>query len=66
MATIIRAKPGETSSSLIRRFKKQVLQDQILITLQERRFYKSRSVIKKEKKAEIERRKKKGRWSQGF
>ncbi len=66
MATIIRAKQGESAGSLIRRFKKQVLQDQILITLQERRFYKSRSVIKKEKKAEIERRKKKGRWGQGF
>jgi len=56
MATIIRAKPGEDASSLIRRFKKQVLQDQILAIVQERRFHKSPSVIKKEKKAELARR----------
>lgn len=61
MATIVQAKPGEDAGSLIRRFKKQVLQDQILTTLQERRFYKKPSVIKKEKREEIARRKRRGR-----
>lgn len=60
MATIIRAKSGESTDSIIRRFKKQVLEDQILVILQEKRFYKRPSVIKKEKKAELERRRK--RW----
>lgn len=60
MATIIRSKPGESTDSMIRRFKKQVLQDQILVIVQEKRFYKSPSVIKKERKKEIERKKKKG------
>jgi len=61
MATVVRAKAGETPDSLVRRFKKQVLQDQILISLQEKRFYKSPSVMKKEKKAEFKRRKKRER-----
>jgi len=60
MATIIQAKPGESADSIIRRFKKQVLQDQILTILQDKRFYKSPSVIKKEKKAEKERKQKRG------
>lgn len=61
MATIVRAKPGEIADSIIRRFKKQVFQDQILAILQEKRFHKSPSLIKKEKKAEFERRKRGGR-----
>lgn len=66
MATIIRAKPGEEAGSLIRRFKKQVLQDQILVTLQEKRFHKAPSVIKKERREEMERKKRRGRWGRGF
>ncbi len=60
MATVIKAKPGESTDSVIRRFKKQVFQDQILTIIQEKRFHKSPSVIKKERKAEIERKKKRG------
>lgn len=55
MATIIKSKPGEGSDSVIRRFKKQVLQDGVLTIAQEGRFYKSPSVQKKEKKKKIER-----------
>lgn len=55
MATIIRAKPGEEAHSIIRRFKKQVLQDQILTIIQEKRFHKKPSEIKKEKRKERER-----------
>lgn len=61
MATIVRAKPGEDTGSLVRRFKKQVLQDQVLTIIQDRRFHKKPSVIKREKKKEVERRKRKER-----
>jgi len=66
MATVIKARPGESTGSLIRRFKKQVLQDRILDVLQEKRFYKSPSMIKKEKRKEMERRKRREKWSQKF
>ena len=58
MPTVIKSKPGETPDSVIRRFKKQVLQDDILNIVQEKRFYKSPSVKKKEKRKRVEREKK--------
>lgn len=58
MATIIKVKPGEPADSIIRRFKKQVLQDQVLTIVQEKRFHKSPSVIKKERKNKIARERK--------
>lgn len=64
MPTIIKAKPGESAGSLIRRFKKQVVQDQIMVTVQDKRYYKSPSMKKKEKKKELERRKRKEQWFQ--
>jgi ribosomal protein S21 len=60
MATVVKAKPGEDAGSVVRRFKKQVLQDQILTILQEKRFHKSPSVIKKERKEEMARKRKRG------
>ena len=60
MATIIKSKPGEQADSVIRRFKKQVLQDQVLTIVQEKRFHKSPSVIKKERKKKIERERRRG------
>lgn len=63
MATVIKSKPGETPDSVIRRFKKQVLQDQVLSIVQEKRFYKSPSVIKKERRKEAERkRRREAKW----
>jgi len=65
MPTIIKAKPGESSGSIIRRFKKQVSQDQIMDIVQKKRYYRSPSVIKKEKKGELARRRRRDRWIQG-
>lgn len=61
MATIIRAKPGDTTSQIIRKFKKKVQQDQILAIIKEKEFYKKPSVVKKEKLIEL-RRLKRRRW----
>lgn len=58
MATIVKAGPGETTEQIIKKFKKKVLQDEILTTLKEKEFYKKPSVIKTEKLAEIRRQKK--------
>ncbi len=56
MATVIRAKPDESPDSVIRRFKKQVLNDDILGELKKREFYRKPSLERKEKMAEIRRR----------
>lgn len=53
MATIVKAKPGDTTGQVIRKFKKKVQQDQILETIKEKEFYKKPSVVKKEKLAEL-------------
>lgn len=65
MATVIKSKPGEGTDSIIRRFKKQVLQDQVLTIVQENRFHKSPSVKKKEKRKRLEREKRqRQRWQE--
>jgi len=56
MATVIKAKPDESPDSVIRRFKKQVLNDDILGELKKREFYRKPSLERKEKMAEIKRR----------
>lgn len=55
MATIVKAKPGDTTVQVIRKFKKKVQQDQILAIIKEKEFYKKPSVIKKEKLRELRR-----------
>ena len=55
MATVIRAKKDESNDSVIRRFKKQVLVDQILTLIKKRDFYQKPSEIRKERKKEVER-----------
>lgn len=55
MTTVIRAKPEESADSVIRRFKKQVLNDDILGELKKREFYRKPSLERKEKMAEIKR-----------
>jgi len=55
MATIIRAKKDEPAASVIRRFKKQVMQDQILKELKKKEYYMKPSQVRKEKKKEWER-----------
>lgn len=55
MATVIRAKKDEHPDSIIRRFKKQVLVDEILTEVRKKDYYKKPSVIRKEKNKEWER-----------
>jgi small subunit ribosomal protein S21 len=58
MPVVVKARPGDSSDQVIRKFKKKVLQDQLLTELRDREFYKKPSVKKKEKLAEFKRRKK--------
>jgi ribosomal protein S21 len=55
--TIVKAKKDEPAASIIRRFKKQVMQDQILKDLKRKEFYIKPSQIRKEQKKEWERQK---------
>ena len=55
MATVVKAKKDENTDSLIRRFKKQVLIDEVLTDVKKRDFYIKPSQIRKEKKKEIQR-----------
>jgi len=57
MATVVRKAPGESDESLIAKFRRRVLADNILFELKDREFYKPPSVIRKEKKAILKRRK---------
>lgn len=52
MAIIVKADPGDTSHQVIRKFKKKIQQEQILAKIKEKEFYKSPSVLKKERLAE--------------
>ncbi len=58
MVIVVKANPGDTTTQVIRKFKKVVQQDQILIDIKEREFYKRPSVLKSEKTAERRRRRK--------
>ncbi len=55
MATVVKAKKDESNDSVIRRFKKQVLVDQILTMIKKRDFYIKPSELRKEKKKEQDR-----------
>lgn len=61
MATVVKAGPQDTNEQLIRKFKKKVLEDEILEEINKRRFYRPPSLEKKEKMAEIRRRQRRGR-----
>ena len=56
MVLIVKAKPGESTNQVIRKFKKKVPKDQILMTIREKQFYKKPSVIKKERLKEAKKR----------
>lgn len=57
MPTIIKAKKDEPSASVIRRFKKQVMADQVLKELKRKEYYMKPSQVRKEQKKEWERQK---------
>lgn len=51
MATVVKAKQDEDIRSLLMRFRKQVLKENIVEELRERRFYKKPSTLRKERQA---------------
>ncbi len=55
---IVKAKKDDRNEDLIRKFKKKVVQDQVLTEIKKREFYKKPSQIRKEKKKELQRKKK--------
>jgi ribosomal protein S21 len=58
MATIVVAGPQDTNDQIIKKFKKKILQDDLLNELKKKEFYKKPSEIRKEKLNEFRRRKK--------
>lgn len=65
MPIVVKAQPGDSADQVIRKFKKKILQDQLLTELKEREFYKKPSLKKKEKMSEFKRlrkRRKKLKW----
>lgn len=62
MPTIVKAKKDEPSASVIRRFKKQVMQDQVLKDVKKREYYVKPSQLRKERKKEWERQKRRDKY----
>ena len=58
MPIVVKAQPNDSTDQVIRKFKKKILQDQLLTELNDRKFYKKPSVKKKEKLSEFKRLKK--------
>jgi ribosomal protein S21 len=56
VAIIVKAQPADTTDQIIKKFKKLVLQEQLLTQLKEKEFYKKPAIRKKEKLAEWRRR----------
>ncbi|MBI3577043.1 30S ribosomal protein S21 [Candidatus Gottesmanbacteria bacterium] len=52
----VKAQPGDTSDSLIRKFTRKVLSEGILQDLKKREFYQKPAEVRKEKKKELARR----------
>ena len=57
MASIVRAKRDESTDSVIKRFKKRSMIDNILTLIKDKEFYKKPALLRKEHNKEIERRK---------
>lgn len=62
VATVVRSKKDESNDSVIRRFKKQVLVDQVLTMVKKRDYFLKPSQVRKEKKKELERNLKRERY----
>lgn len=52
----VKAQPGDSSDSLIRKFTRKVLLEGVLQDLKKREFYQKPAEVRKEKKRELERR----------
>jgi len=61
MTVVVKAQSGDSSDQVIRKFKKKVLQDQILTEVRDREYHKKPSVKKKEKLSEFKRRQKRSK-----
>jgi ribosomal protein S21 len=61
MPVVVKAQPGDSADHVIRKFKKKVLQNQILTEVREREYYKKPSIRKKEKLSEFKRRQKRSK-----
>lgn len=57
MPSIVRAKRDESTDSVIKRFKKRMMIDNILTLVKEKEFYKKPALLRKDHNKEIERRK---------
>ena len=52
----VKAQPGDSSDSLIRKFTRKVLMEGVLQDLKKREFYQKPAEVRKEKKRELSRR----------
>jgi len=58
MPVVVKAQPGDSADQVIRKFKKKILQNQLLTELKDREYYKKPSERKKDKLSEFKRLKK--------
>ncbi len=49
MPTVVKKKPGQSDDKLIADFRKKVINDEILIELKKREFYRKPSLVKQER-----------------
>jgi ribosomal protein S21 len=52
MPTVVRKKPGQTDDKLIADFRKKVLNDEVILEIKKREFYRKPSIVKQEKMKE--------------
>lgn len=57
MPIIVKAKKDESADGVIRRFKKKVMNEDVIEEVRKREFHKSPSVLRKERNNEIKRKK---------
>ena len=60
--TKVRSRDGESPESLLRRFRKQVTQDGILSTVKKKRFFVSKSELRRMARRKAVRRERKRQW----
>lgn len=53
---VVKAVPGDTTDSIIRKFTRKVINEGLLLELKKKEFYQKPSEVRKEAKKEIERR----------
>lgn len=58
---VVKAQPGDSSDSVIRKFTRKVLNEGVLQDLKKKEFYQKPAEKRKEKKRELERRIRSGR-----